>query len=402
MIKKEGEKMVKDHEEKDIPTVIVISGLSGTGKSYLLEEIIKKGALNCERVKKYTTRQKRQGEEENCDVFGMTGKEIREKTEIFYLQNENLYGIDVKGIKDILKKEKNAVFIGTGRDCSIGIRDYCIENNIPCFKVYLEDSNLNKDNVYEMLDIKGRSEQEIATRKKTQEAVMDMILANEGIMCDMVLKNSCDPKTKEWDKGADELIKEIKEGIAKIRKKENKIFKYLNKFLENGNMEEYLKECLQLKKIFLKARWQIYGSNTASVEKYISKYVKAKEEMDIKCARIINIERECEMMRIIDGLAIKEVREKIVHIRNDAASNGAKTLDTRNALQNEYEGVWKEIKDNQARKNFYKENIQLELLMEGETIDDRLDFLIQINKGFYDRMLSKVWVEIVEPYAYDL
>lgn len=85
-------------------TLIIISGLSGTGKSYFQDIIL--GALeNCKGVPKYTTRNRRVDDDKSIDFFGVDEEKIKSCT-WKYSMNGNKYGIMIDDIKRILEARR--------------------------------------------------------------------------------------------------------------------------------------------------------------------------------------------------------------------------------------------------------------------------------------------------------
>lgn len=84
--------------------LIIISGLSGTGKSYF-QNIILEDLENCKGVPKYTTRNRRVDDEESIDFFDVDEEKIKSCT-WKYSMNGNKYGIMIDDIKRIIEARR--------------------------------------------------------------------------------------------------------------------------------------------------------------------------------------------------------------------------------------------------------------------------------------------------------
>lgn len=84
--------------------LIIISGLSGTGKSYF-QNIILESSEDCKGVPKYTTRDMRSVEDTSIDFFNVDTEKIKSCT-WNYSMNGNEYGIMIDDIKRIIETRR--------------------------------------------------------------------------------------------------------------------------------------------------------------------------------------------------------------------------------------------------------------------------------------------------------
>ncbi len=93
--------------------ILLISGPSGIGKSYILKKLISSSS-QYEAILSTTTREMREGESDGIDYEFLTRNEYVNSKQKFFMDNyffNNFYGIKKKVVDDILEKRKIPVGI---------------------------------------------------------------------------------------------------------------------------------------------------------------------------------------------------------------------------------------------------------------------------------------------------
>lgn len=149
--------------EKEISHIFLLAGNPGSGKSYLMRNIISK-LPQFEIIKKYSTRPKRKDEENAPEIEGGYDAEFVSKLDYTYTtkmnDESNIYGVKKEDIENSLKNGKIPIIITSNEDFYLQIA-----NDFPCQTHILEVVSLdNEDIQMEIFKDQDRSDEEIKNR----------------------------------------------------------------------------------------------------------------------------------------------------------------------------------------------------------------------------------------------
>ncbi len=151
------------NSKKEIPHIFLLAGNPGSGKSYLMRNIISK-LPQFEIIKKYSTRPKRKDEKNVPEIEGGYDAEYVSALDYTYTtkmkEESNIYGIKKEDIENTLKNGKIPIIITSNEDFYLQIA-----NDFPCQTHILEIVALdNEDIQLEIFKDQDRSDEEIKNR----------------------------------------------------------------------------------------------------------------------------------------------------------------------------------------------------------------------------------------------
>ncbi len=148
---------------KEIPHIFLLAGNPGSGKSYLMRNIISK-LPQFEIIKKYSTRPKRKDEGNVPEIEGGYDAEYVSELDYTYTtkmkDESNIYGVRKEDIENALKNGKIPIVITSNEDFYLQIA-----NDFPCQTHILEVVSLDNEDIQkEIFKDQDRSEDEIKNR----------------------------------------------------------------------------------------------------------------------------------------------------------------------------------------------------------------------------------------------
>lgn len=149
--------------EKEIPHIFLLAGNPGSGKSYLMRNIISK-LPQFEIIKKYSTRPKRIDEGNVPEIEGGYDAEYVSALDYTYTtkmkEESNIYGVKKEDIENALKNGKISIIITSNEDFYLQIA-----NDFPCQTHILEVISLDNEEIQiEIFKDQDRSNEEIKNR----------------------------------------------------------------------------------------------------------------------------------------------------------------------------------------------------------------------------------------------
>lgn len=198
---------------------VILSGVSGTGKSYLQNLIIKSNN-NFKAVNKYYSRPVRNDDNNttttNTNTYNVPSETIKKICTWSYKRNGSTYGITESDVISIIRQGKNAITIISDKQILDSIRTYCIEHDIKLLIVHLLDSSITTKNISKTLSSKGRSFEEVSERDKTEKQNIFMDSIDQYYSDYIILNNS---NGKHFEKNEDEILNEFNADFIDFTKK---------------------------------------------------------------------------------------------------------------------------------------------------------------------------------------
>ena len=388
-------------------TLVVISGNSGTGKSYLQDNIIEFDST-FEQVPKYLSKDKpRNGEVNLKDKFAISKEQISENCTWFYKRNGNFSGFNESDILEIIENGKNAIIIATNIRVSYQIRNFCKENNINLFKIYLDDPTKDYKAVEEILLQKGR---DVIEAKKRQELAVHEFNScyYELDFCDIAIENIYDVSSNTWKKGKNEMLKEFYEGYNNfLRKSQEQLICFEKMFLLNNSCS-----IESLRKAFLEKRWSetknyVYVSNgEVDFNESLNNLIFSCDDEQKFWQIIKKLNIECIIQDWIDDILLNYETKSIYAAALEAQDSIPENdMEIRKKLKQDYLEKLDEINDpnNETVKQLYNGLVNILPLIHGETIGERLNVLRKLTRKKERKLpehLNRKLIEISEPYHF--
>ena len=170
--------------------LVILSGKSGCGKTFLINNIVTQNLDKLEVVKKLTTRKLRPCEHQILDLKTDCSIENVMKCDIVTKTAGQYYGIIKESIDNIFKKGKSPVIITSVPDVIKKLKDIYMNNITVYIKI-----DLTEDELFEKLKEQGREESDINNKLHSEKNFK--IYDENKALFDYVLINNYDINFRE-------------------------------------------------------------------------------------------------------------------------------------------------------------------------------------------------------------